>query len=498
MPEKGVGLRYVVPLVIGVFMGAVDLTVLAPALPRIGDSFGVTPAAVVLAFSIYAAFYAVSVPLMGKLADVRGYKPVYGWSMALFSAGSAAAALAPSLPVLVFARVVQGIGGGGLFPVAQAIVGVTLPKRQQGKVLGILLGTFAAGGVLGPNLGGLLVQHLNWQWIFWINVPLGLTGILLLLPLEMPGGKKGARIDWAGALLVAVTFGSLVLGIEGLREISETGMISTRSYGLFSVTVAGLLLLVPVERSKKDPILDFKFITSPEVMPLLLVSLLVGFALLSGAVFAPTYVQVMFQASIFGSGAVLNAAAIGLGLSSWVAGHYTARTGGRVLVIAGMASAAVGLGIMILLSVSIWGILFGLVFLGVGLGLSQGPLSYMGLGLASKQDQGQISGLISITRSMGGATGITLAGVMLGRASQYIGRGEARDALAEMESQVWGSSSSLLALRDAPAAVQEAVRQSLGSGIIHGWYWAFGAAILGFFVSFALKEPREEPHEKPA
>jgi len=180
---KGVDLRLLASLVIGVFMGAVDLTILAPALPRIGDSFGVTPSAVVLAFSLYAVFYAASVPLMSKLADVRGYKKIFGISMALFAAGSAGAALSPSLAWLVGARALQGVGGGGLFPVAQAIVGVALPERLRGQTLSILLGTFAAGGVLGPNLGGFLVQHANWHWIFWINVPLGFLGIILLAPI---------------------------------------------------------------------------------------------------------------------------------------------------------------------------------------------------------------------------------------------------------------------------------------------------------------------------
>ena len=108
-------------LTIGVFMGALDLTILAPALPAIAQSFSVTPAAVILAFSIYAAFYAASVPLMSKLSDVKGYRPVFGWSLVLFTAGSIGAALAPSLPLLVLARLLQGVGGGGLFPVAQAI-----------------------------------------------------------------------------------------------------------------------------------------------------------------------------------------------------------------------------------------------------------------------------------------------------------------------------------------------------------------------------------------
>lgn len=471
-------------LVLGVFMGALDLTILAPALPHIGESFGVTPAAVVLAFSIYAAFYAAAVPLLGKLSDVRGYKPVYTVSMLLFSGGSALAALSPSIQVLVLARILQGIGGGGLFPVAQAMVGAALPRKQRGTMLGILLGAFALGGVMGPNLGGFLVQHLSWQWIFWINVPLGVIGAGLLVRVHLPAKQRRGEIDWVGAVLVALTLGSLVLGIEGLRNVADTGFFSLEVGGLFLLAVLGACVLVPVERRQAEPVLDVRLIASGTIAPLLGVSFLIGYALLGGMVFAPLYTQIMFGASAFGSGAILNAAALGLGLSSYIAGTQTNRLGARRLIIVGMACASAGLGLMILLQHSLWGLLVGLVFLGTGLGLSQGPISYLGLALTDDEDHGQISGLISITRSMGGAAGITLAGVLLDHTTR--GLSARLPEGAELSAQVWGSSSSLQILRQASTATQEMVRQSLSAGLLDGWYVALGAALLGLALSFLL------------
>lgn len=496
MKETRPGWKLLGTLVIGVFMGAIDLTVLAPALPRIGDSFGMTPAAVVLAFSIYAAFYAASVPLMSKLADVRGYKPVYGISMLLFAGGSALAALAPSLPVLVGARVVQGIGGGGLFPIAQAIVGAVLPLRSQGRVLGLLLGVFALGAALGPNLGGFFVQTLSWQWIFWINVPLGVAGVLLLWPLDLPDYRRKGRIDWLGALLVAITFGSLVLGIEGLRGID--GGQRVQAFSLLAAAVIGLGALVFVERRRADPILDFRLVTSRAVVPVLVVSFLVGYALLGGLVFAPFYVQLFFQANALGAGAILNAAAVGLGVSSWVAGTYTHRLGPRRLVQGGMALTALGLALIVALRWWLLGILGGLVFVGAGVGLAQGPLSLLALSLADKRNQGQISGLIAVTRSLGGAMGITLAGVMLGRAAEALGA--QGPALAELGEQAWGSASSLDALRAASPAARELVRHTLSAGILQGWYWALGATLVGLGAALLLREapPRPAPQAPAA
>ena len=491
MFKLDVDARLFASLMIGVFMGALDLTVLAPALPHIGASLGVTPAAVVLAFSVYAAFYAASIPLMSKLSDVRGYKLVYGVSMALFTAGSALAALAPSLPVLVAARLLQGIGGGGLFPVAQALVGVTLPEKEQGKALGIMMGVFAIGGVLGPNLGGFLVQHLSWHWIFWINVPLGVLGVLLLVGTSVPETRRTGAIDWVGAVLVAVFFGSLVLGIEALRDLHEEGFFSLRVGGVVGLALVSLALLIPRQRRQEEPIVNFGLAASARIAPLLGVSALVGYALLGGVIFAPLYVQLMFGASAFGSGAVLNAAAVGLGLSSWIAGSYTSRLGGRPLVIAGMALTAGGIGLMILFQLHLWGVLIGLALLGAGLGLSQGPISFLGLTLAPGEDRGQVAGLISITRSMGGAMGITLAGVMLSQASERLA-GRLNIDPENLASQVWGMEGGFQVLGGTSEAGGAAVRQALGSGLVEGWYWAFGAAFLGLLLSLAVKSKKPE------
>ncbi len=482
MRPIGLNPGLVAALVIGVFMGALDLTIIAPALPEIGASLGVSPAAVVLAFSIYAAFYAVSVPVMGKLADIRGYVVIYRVSLLLFAGGSALAALSTNLPMLVIARVIQGIGGGGLFPVAQAIVGTTVSAEKQGRILGILVGVFALGGVLGPNLGGFLTQTLTWRWIFWINVPLGVIAVMIVRHIHIEGHGKGRRVDWAGAVLVAVALGSLVMALESLRQF-ERGFFNLYTIGCIFSTVAGFALLVIVERRRSDPVVDVSFVASASIAPLLAVSFLIGYALLAAVVFTPLYAQVAFRATTLASGAVLNAAAVGLGLSSYLAGQMTVTRSSRPLILIGMACTAVGIGLMIMLRGSVWGLLAGLVLLGVGLGLTQGPLSYVGLALAPPDKQGQISGLIAITRSMGGATGITLAGVLLSRAVY-----ELRGTVVRINTaDIWGSEGGGLdALDEMSPQAAQAVRGALIEGVVEGWYWALGAAILGLVVGFLL------------
>lgn len=483
-PMRNFGLepRLFAALVTGVFMGALDLTIVAPALSHIGASLGVTPAAVVLAFSIYAAFYAVSVPVMGKLADTRGYSTIYRFSLLLFTGGSALAAASPTLPVLIIARIIQGVGGGGLFPVAQAIVGTKLPISKQGRVLGILVGVFALGGVLGPNLGGFFAQALTWRWIFLINVPLGVICSLLIRKVEIASSNRTKKIDWAGALLVAVSLGSLVMSLESLRQV-DLGIFNPYTIAFVLTMLAGVVGLILVERRRNDPIVDVTFVASRQVGPLLLVSFLIGYALLAGVVFTPLYSQIAFGATALASGAILNAAAAGLGMASYIAGRLTGLRSSRTLILMGTACTAAGLAAMIVLREYVWGLMAGLVLLGVGLGLTQGPISYIGLQLAPPEKQGQISGLIAITRSMGGATGITLAGVVLTRSTH-------RKAGSDVEigaADIWSADTEgLTALENVPEAAAIAIREALSAGLVNGWYFALGAAVLGLLIAFAL------------
>jgi EmrB/QacA subfamily drug resistance transporter len=483
MRHIGLDPRLFAALVVGVFMGALDLTIVAPALPHMGRSLGVSPAAVVLAFSIYAAFYAVSVPVMGKLADTRGYGTIYRASLLLFAGGSAVAAISPNLPILVIARIVQGIGGGGLFPVAQAIVGTKLPVEKQGRILGILVGVFALGGVLGPNLGGFFTQTLTWRWIFWVNVPLGVIGTFMIRGVDVDSPReKTKKIDWAGAFLVAVSLGSLVLSLESLRQV-ELGLFNWLTISFILAAAVGFTALVIVERRHSDPIVDVSFVASRSVGPLLLVSFFVGYALLAGVVFTPFYAQIAFGATTLASGAILNAAAAGVGLASFLAGRFTGLRSSRPLILLGMMCTAGGLTAMILLRENVLGLLAGLVLLGIGLGLTQGPISYVGLQLAPPEKQGQISGLIAITRSMGGATGITLAGVFLTR-SVF---GLSGSAFQINTSDVWATDGGgLSALDELPGQGADVVRQVVIDGLVHGWYWALGAALVGLIAAFFL------------
>src|SRR5690606_3622565 len=188
-------------------------------------------------------------------------------------------------------------------------------------------------------------------------------------------------------------------------------------------------------------------------------------------------------------------AALGLGVSAWVAAAFTNRWGTRRLVILGMVSSAMGIAVMAALSYSVYGVLSGLLFLGLGLGLAQGPLSQLSLALAPPDDHGQVAGFVSIMRSMGAATGITTAAVFLSTAASRIPLLPQSEILHGLDVEGWGSAGSLQALRQAPAAVQDSVRGLLSAGVLHGWHWALGAAVLGLLISLRLRGERPQSWE---
>jgi EmrB/QacA subfamily drug resistance transporter len=472
--------RLLLALLLGVFMGALDNAILAPALPAIAEDLGTGVDRVTLAFSIYSVFYAVALPILGRLSDLWGYGRIYGTSMALFAGGSALAALSSNLETLVVARVIQAVGAGGLFPVAQAIVGATVAQEKRGAYLGQILGVFALGNVLGPNLGGFIVERASWHWVFWINVPIGLIGVLLLLGSPLPKPQGRAILDLVGGLLVALTFGSLVLGIQGLERLTELGFFSLRIGGLFLLSVISALLLVLYESRHPAPLLDVRLALSPSFLPLWLVSTLVGYALLGGIIFAPLYAQVAFFLSPFASGAILNALALALGGMSGFAGAMVGRLGGKRLVVLGMGFTALGLFLMAYLANTLFVLLLGLFLLGTGLGMVQGPLSYLALGLAPEGSQGQVSSLVSLTRSLGAAAGITISGVLLSRKSQELASLTAGGPV--------GFSGGTGNLAEAPAFVKALLQNTLGAGVLDGWRLAFFAALLGFAAAFLLRE----------
>ena len=215
--------RSTVPLLLtlglGVFAGALDLGVLSPALPALGAQFGVGARELPWVFTLYLLANVVAIPVMSKLADRNGRRPIYIACMTIFALGSVIAIVSPNFPTFLVARAIQAIGAGGIFPVATAAIADRVPADRRGAALGLVAATWGLAAVIGPNLGGILTHLLSWHWIFVANVPLAIV-VIALARTTVPATAANVRgpLDVPGIVLLAAGLVGLMLGSHAVRR----------------------------------------------------------------------------------------------------------------------------------------------------------------------------------------------------------------------------------------------------------------------------------------
>jgi multidrug resistance protein len=237
-------------------MAALDTAIIGPALPAIQQSFGVSQRELAWVFSIYVLMNLVGTPLMAKLSDRYGRRNIYVGDVALFGIGSAIVMLSPSFAVLLLGRAIQGLGAGGIFPVASAVIGDTFPPEKRGSALGLIGAVFGLAFIVGPILGGILLL-LSWHWIFAINLPIAVILIIAawgILPTTRPAELR--PFDWVGMVILAVLLTSLAYGLNQIDTNNFFGSLaSLQVWPVLLLTV----LLVPVfwwrQQHAPDPII---------------------------------------------------------------------------------------------------------------------------------------------------------------------------------------------------------------------------------------------------
>src|SRR5215211_2721901 len=346
------GIRVAIPfaaIVLAMLPAVLDQTILATALPTIATDLG-TLSDVSWVVTAYVVAAAAATPLWGKLGDRHGRKRLLEASLAMFLGASALCGLAQDLTTLVVARAVQGIAAGGLMALAYAAVGDLVSPRERGRYQGYIAATFAVATVVGPLIGGVLVQHASWRWVFYVNLPLGLlalAGLKLRLPAAVTE-RPAHALDVAGALLLALATSALML----------TCIWGGNRYDWTSPTIVGLIAgfvvlsgaLVLRERRTADPIVPFELVRSRAVAISSAALFLTTAALFSVTVFVPVFLQTATGATPTQAGLLLVATMVGVTLSTNFAGRRIERTGRyKRFPVAGLALmtlALTGLGVL--------------------------------------------------------------------------------------------------------------------------------------------------------
>ncbi|HEY8088697.1 MAG TPA: DHA2 family efflux MFS transporter permease subunit [Polyangiaceae bacterium] len=411
---------------VGVLMATIDSSIVNVSLPVIARSFGV-PLGGAVAWVVIAYLVVVASLLLtaGRLADVVGRKGTWAAGLAVFTVGSALCGAAPTLGWLVAFRALQGLGSAATMAVSPAMLVSAFPPEQRGKALGLNAVVVGVGVSLGPTLGGVITEHLGWRWIFYVNLPLGVLGVVASLRLLAPHTPEArGRVDLLGAALLAAGLGALTGGLSFGPEVGWTSAPLLASDVVAALALGGLVARV---RSAPHPLIDPSLFSS-RVFTSASVSLLLSFVSTFALIFLlPFYLEQVRGLSAQETGLLLTPLPLTTALIAPGAGTLADRFGTRGLAAGGMLVTAAGIALLAFADAAtpVPRLVAVLVALGVGRAAFQAPNSSALMGAAPRERQGVAAGVLGTGRVLGQSLGVAFAGALFGVA----GGAEAAQAL---------------------------------------------------------------------
>ena len=412
--SRGLFFRVFPSIVLPMFLAAVDSTIVATALPAMAGTLGDVERIswVVVAYLMATT---IAAPVYGRLGDALGRKRLLLMALVVFIAASMLCAAATSILALVAARVLQGIGGGGLMTLSQALVGEVVPGRERGRYQGYLASVFMVSSTFGPVAGGWLTQHWGWQSVFLVNLPLGLVALVLALRLP-EGGARADRIrfDWLGLVLFAGFVIPLLLALEQAQRISAAA--APAIVGLVTLATGSLWLLLRQERRISGPLIPVALLRQGAIWRADAMGACVGATIVSGVTFMPIYLQVVRGAAPSEVGLLLLPLTAGIACGSLVTGRLISKTGrtaifpsiGQAVVTGAWLFMAFGAGWV---PTHVLPVVF--LVLSMALGTTMPVVQITVQTVAGPKNLGAASASVQFSRSIGAALGTAAVGAVL-------------------------------------------------------------------------------------
>ncbi len=394
----------------GIFLATIDASIVNVALPTLVRELVTDFATVQWVVLAYLLTLTTLMLGVGRLADMKGKKPIYALGFVIFTLGSVLAGFSTSIQALIAFRVLQAVGAAMILALGSAIVTEAFPASERGMALGISGSVVSVGIVLGPTLGGLLIDALSWHWIFFVNLPVGIIGTIMVLryvPAIQPAGKQ--RFDVWGALTL---FLSLICMLLGLTWGQQIGFGRALILALFGAAAALMGLFVLIESRISQPMIDLQLFRNA-LFSLGLVTGFLTFIAIAGSIFLmPFYLENVLDYDTRQVGLLLAIVPIALGVTAPISGSLSDRFGTRPITIAGLAALVVGYYALSSLdtNTSAAGYVLRFLPIGIGMGVFQSPNNRAIMGTAPHGRLGIVSGMLGITRTLGQTTGIALLG----------------------------------------------------------------------------------------
>ncbi|MFE0443674.1 MFS transporter [Streptomyces sp. PDY-4] len=481
-------------LLLGMFCAILSSTIVTNALPEIVSDLGGGQSAYTWVVTASLLTMTASTPLWGKLADLTSKKVLVQSALIIFVIGSVVAGLAQNSAMLITARAIQGLGGGGLSALAQIIMAAMISPRERGRYSGYLGATFAVATVGGPLLGGVITDTswLGWRWCLYVGVPFAIIALIVLQKtLNLPVVKRKVKVDWAGAFFVTAAVSLLLIWVTFADD--KYSWMSWQTGVMVGGAIALTLVFLLVESKASEPIIPLRLFRNRTITLASLASLFVGIAMFAGTVYFSQYFQLARDKSPTMSGVMTIPMIGGLFISSTVSGIIITRTGRwKGWLLSGGVLLTAGLGLLSTMryDTPYWHIGVFMALMGLGVGMMMQNLVLCTQNQVAPGDLGAASSVVTFFRSLGGAVGVSVLGsVMSSRISHYasdtIGTLSPQEQAAAAKSSGSGTIPDMDLL---PPGIRTWLESAYGHGIADIFLYVAPVALLAFLVTLFIKE----------